>query len=384
MIKKEQRKIEKNATTKLPAKNANEVTKTSDDASAENRNALSKILELNAGIGRELDKNKPTIEVNGYTKKFGKFVAAENVTFNVGHGVIHGFIGPNGSGKTTTIKAMIGAYIPSAGRIFINGFKAGTTNANQLIGYIPERASFPSHLNTVQYLVAMGQLSGLKSKEAKVRAIETLKALGLEKHAKRQPTKFSSGMQKKILLAQSLMTNPKILILDEPAANLDPTARKELFDQLILLRDQGKTILISSHILAELERLIDEVTFVYYGDVIFSGRTDSFNNQVADVFIKSSDNEGLAKFLINKGYKVKGDIKTEIIIPKLPRKDANELFAVLSKSTFTIISFRSNDLQSVYDKLIDEAVEAKRGRQMLDGEKVVAMKENTSNSKDGN
>lgn len=338
---------------------------------AETVNSLSRILELTAqgGVGKELNADIPTIEVNKYTKKFKKFVAAEDVSFKVGHGVIHGFIGPNGSGKTTTIKAMIGAYIPTKGKILINGHKAGSVAANSLIGYIPERASFPAHLNTLGYLVAMGQLSGLKANDAKKKAIEILSSLGLSQHAKRQPIKFSSGMQKKILLAQSLMTNPKILILDEPAANLDPTARKELFDQLIYLRDQGKTILISSHILSELERLIDEVTFVYYGEVIFSGKTEEFNNKDSDIYIKATDNEALAKFLNEKNYKVDGDLKTEIIIHNIPREKANDLFAELAKAKFTIMSFRSNDLQSVYDKLIEKAVNEKKGRQSLDGVK---------------
>lgn len=334
-------------------------------------NSLNQILELTSSgnIGRELDTTIPSIEVKGYTKKFKKFVAAEDVSFGVGHGVIHGFIGPNGSGKTTTIKAMIGAYIPTKGKIFINGHKAGSVAANSLIGYIPERASFPAHLNTLGYLVAMGQLSGLKAKDAKHKAIKILESLGLSQHAGRQPIKFSSGMQKKILLAQSLMTNPKILILDEPAANLDPTARKELFDQLIFLREQGKTILISSHILSELERIIDEVTFVYYGEVIYSGKTDEFNEKDSDIYIKSTDNVNLVKWLIANKYKVAGDVKTEIIIHNVPRTEANKLFLELAKAKFTIMSFRSNDLQSVYDKLIEKAVMEKKGRQSINGVK---------------
>ncbi len=163
------------------------------------------------------------------------------------------------------------------------------------------------------------------------------------------------------------MTNPKSLILDEPAATLDPTARKELFDQLIFLREQGKTILISSHILSELERIIDEVTFVYYGEVIFSGKTDEFNEKDSDIYIKSTDNEALVKFLKSKKYKVSGDIKTEISIHNVPRAKANEMFMELAQAKISIMSFRSNDLQSVYDKLIEKAVAEKKGRQSING-----------------
>lgn len=333
------------------------------------------VVELTRTGKNKLNMDVPSIEMIGYTKQFGKFTAVKNASFSVGHGVIHGFIGPNGSGKTTCIKALIGAYLATSGDIHINGLEAGTEDANRLIGYIPERASFPKYLNTLEYLTAMGELSGIGSKEAKSKSLAILKMLGLEMHAKRNPTFFSSGMQKKILLAQSLLTDPSILILDEPAANLDPTARKELFDQLIELRNEGKTILISSHILSELERIVDEVTFVYYGEIIFSGNTDVFTNGKSDVYIKSDNNKLLVEKLKTLGYKPTGDIATEIEVQELERKEANELFEKLGKlKEISILSFRSNDLQSVYDKLVYEAEIKNRGLQELDGVKGIAMK----------
>lgn len=260
--------------------------------------SLSDVMKIVKRKTQKLNKKYPALEVKNYTKKFGDFTSVNKASFKVKQGVIHGFIGPNGSGKTTTIKAMIGAYIPTSGDIFINNQKARTKNANNLIGYIPERASFPKHLNTIKYLTSMGQLSGLKKRDAKKKSRKIIEALGLKIHAKRKPTGFSSGMQKKILLAQALLTDPSILILDEPAANLDPTARKELFDQLIELRKQGKTILISSHILSELERLINEVTFIYYGKIIYSGNLKlAQNNDISDTFIRSNKNKELMKML---------------------------------------------------------------------------------------
>ena len=300
----------------------------------------------------------PAITLQNYTKKFRKFVATKNVSFTVGHGVIHGFIGPNGSGKTTTIKALIGAYISEKGQISINGHPAGSQNANGLIGYIPERASFPKHLNCIDYLSIMAQLSGLMPKEARPKAKIILKELGLEEHAKRKPITFSSGMQKKILLAQALITNPDILILDEPAANLDPTARKELFDELIKLRQQGKTILLSSHILAELERLIDEVTFIYKGKVVFSGKVAKIENENSDVYIKTSDNKAISDFIKKQysKYQITGDLKTEIIVKNLNAAQAKELFSYITTyPDISIKSLRANDLQSIYDKLIVQA-----------------------------
>ena len=312
-------------------------------------------------IDRKFEKinpKLPAITLNKYTKVFKNFVATKDVSFTVGHGVIHGFIGPNGSGKTTSIKAMIGAYISEKGQISINGHPAGSANANALIGYIPERASFPKHLNCIDYLSTMGELSGLKNKHAHVKAIKILSNLGLEQHAKRKPISFSSGMQKKILLAQALITDPDILILDEPAANLDPTARKELFDELIKLRKQGKTILLSSHILAELERLINEVTFIYHGKIIFSGLISEIDNSNSDVFIKTSDNHAISQFIKDKhpNYEVAGDLKTEIAVKDLTLIQTKELFQEITRYPKIIIkSLRANDLQSIYDKLVSEA-----------------------------
>lgn len=342
------------------------------------QNALEEILKITQGSGANINKEIPAIVVDNYSKKFRKFVAAKDVSFEVGHGIIHGFIGPNGSGKTTTIKAIMGAYVPTSGSISINGNQAGHSSANRLIGYIPERASFPKHLNTIEYLKAMGELSGLKAKDAKERGEMILEALGLSAHKKRKPISFSSGMQKKILLAQSLLTDPKILILDEPAANLDPTARKELFDQLLMLRNQGKTILISSHILSELERIVDEVTFIYYGEVIYSGKVDVFNEGKTDVFIKSEDNAKLKKYLKDKGFKVAGDVKSELLIEHIDPKLTNKLFKLLSTSKIKIISYRSNDLQSVYDKLISQSEKEIRGKQEVNGHKAIAMIDHTN------
>ena len=304
---------------------------------------------------KPINKSIPAISLNNYTKIFKKFTATKDVSFKVSHGTIHGFIGPNGSGKTTCIKAMIGAYTSKKGQISINGHPAGSANANNLIGYIPERASFPKHLNCVQYLSTMGELSGLKSKDAKRKAIQILSDLNLEKHNNRKPISFSSGMQKKILLAQALIIDPDILILDEPAANLDPTARKDLFQELIKLRNLGKTILLSSHVLAELERIIDEVTFIFEGNIVYSGAIASLSNKESDVFIKTDNNLLAYKFLKEefKSLTIKGDIKTEIIVKNVSMIKARKIFQTISNNIkLNIKSIRTNDLQAIYDKLI--------------------------------
>jgi ABC-2 type transport system ATP-binding protein len=323
-----------------------------------------------------VDKTIPIIDVENYTKTFGKFTSNKDVTFKVGHGVIHGFIGPNGSGKTTTMKTLIGAYTLESGKMLVNGYKPGTKEANSIIGYIPERSSFPSHLNCIDYLVSMGILSGLSKKESKSKATDILTNLGMQDFAKRKPGKFSSGMQKKILLAQSLMSDPSLLILDEPSANLDPTARKDLQEELIRLRDQGKSIFISTHILSELERIVDEVTFLYYGQVLYTGKVDSINTKNKGIFIKTENNKLCIEHLCKIGYTVLGDVKGEFFVKTTSQSENMIINKIISNDlNVNIISFRANDLQTVYDELITDAMKNNKGNQVINNKKVKPMKD---------
>ncbi|AZZ65685.1 ABC transporter ATP-binding protein [Metamycoplasma phocicerebrale] len=305
---------------------------------------------------KEVINEGVVIEINNFSKKFKKFQAIKNISFNIKQGSIHGFIGPNGSGKTTTIKSIIGAYRSLPGQIKILNFKPGSEKANRLIGYIPEKASFPKHLNTIDYLITMATFSGIKLKEAKQKALDILKSIGLEQHKKRNPNEFSSGMKKKILLAQALIIDPKILILDEPAANLDPDARKELFDSLIELRKQGKSIFISSHILSELEKIIDSATFIYNGDVLFSGELKNISKSKNNLYIKTSNNLKTKK-LLKEILKLEseGDSKSEIIIKDVNEKQKNEIIQIILENKIVLQSLRHNDLQSFYDSLVEQS-----------------------------
>ncbi len=300
-------------------------------------------------------KDEPVIKMRKLLKRFRKFQAVNGIDLDIGRGVIHGFIGPNGAGKTTTIKMLIGAFIPTSGEILINGHRAGTEDANRLIGYIPERASFPKYSTAFKFLVTMAELSGLTHKQALKKAGENLEELGLKAFARKNPNGFSSGMKKKLLLAQALMNDPKILILDEPAANLDPTARKELFDTLLKIRDQGKTIFISSHVLSELERVVDEVTFLFGGNVVYSGTIQELDKENDEIFIKAYDNIALEKFLITKlNLKPRGDIKTELIINAKDKKHSEVLINKIFASGIAIKSVKVNDLQSIYNRFLSK------------------------------
>lgn len=224
----------------------------------------------------------PIVTISNFTKHYkGRSRAAvENINFNIYPGHFHAFIGANGAGKTTTIKSIIGAYskYTMKGKILINGESNDTVKAKQLIGYIPENAVFPKKMTSIDYLVLMAMLAGYKLKDAKGLANDILVKLNMTSFAKKFPDSFSSGQKKKMLLAQALIRNPSILIMDEPAANLDPLARDDLFDTLLTLQKEGKAIFLSSHILDEIGKYATYVTILDDGKVVHDGLVDKNTN----------------------------------------------------------------------------------------------------------
>ena len=215
------------------------------------------------------------IETVGLSKAFGKFVAVDAINLKVAQGEIHGFIGPNGAGKTTTIKILIGATRSNAGQAFIGGHSVGSKAARQLIGYAPERASFYGNMNSTDYLVYMARVCGTDKDEAKTRAEVLLDWLDLGNFAGTRVGGFSAGMKQRLALAQALIHEPELLILDEPTANMDPTGRMQIIDKLKQITKQRKmTILISSHILSELEQLVDSVTMIDHGRIAAEDTVD--------------------------------------------------------------------------------------------------------------
>ncbi|WP_406615353.1 ATP-binding cassette domain-containing protein [Mycoplasmopsis hyopharyngis] len=221
------------------------------------------------------------IEIKNLTKIFNEKskkrqkIALNSISFNVPKGSFHGFIGNNGSGKTTTFRSILGLYPDVKGEIYINGISFKNEKSREKIGYIPEIAIFPKNLTIKEYVQYFAELSGMKKAAAQEKANDLLKKFNFDsKEFNKSATKLSSGQKKKVLLMQALVNDPEILILDEPAANLDPSARIELYKELKELSNEGKTIFLSSHILLELEQYIDSYTILADGQVIDSGKID--------------------------------------------------------------------------------------------------------------
>ena len=201
--------------------------------------------------------------------------ALQDLNLEIFEGEIFGYLGPNGSGKTTTIKMLLGLIFPTAGVIEILGSRAISSAAvKRNIGYLPEGAYYPDFLRGEEILSYYGKLYGLRGADLKRRIDAVLELVGMQHARKRLLRGYSKGMRQRIGLAQALISDPQILILDEPTTGLDPIARKEIRDILLRLREEGKTLLISSHELLEVELISNRVGILYNGMLQTTGTVD--------------------------------------------------------------------------------------------------------------
>jgi ABC-2 type transport system ATP-binding protein len=198
--------------------------------------------------------------------------ALKDLNLQIHEGEIFAYLGPNGSGKTTTIKLLLSLIFPTSGTIKIMGREDIASNdIRRQIGYLPEGAYYPDFLRGEEVLSFYGRLYGLGGRDLKRRIDLVLAEVGMEKARKRMVRGYSKGMRQRIGLAQALISDPQILILDEPTTGLDPIARKEIRDILGSLRDRGKTLLVSSHELLEVELISDRVGILYDGELKMIG-----------------------------------------------------------------------------------------------------------------
>jgi len=224
--------------------------------------------------------------------------ALNNVDLSIESGEIFAYLGPNGSGKTTTIKLLLGLIFPTSGEMRIMGStKIGRPAIRKKIGYLPEGAYYPDFLRGEEVLEFYGELYGLGGKDLRKRLGAVLDTVGMTHARKRLIRGYSKGMRQRIGLAQALLSNPEILILDEPTTGLDPIARKEIRDILVRLRDEGKTLLISSHELLEVEMISNRIGILYGGVLQTCGTiSELLTNRDVTVEIERVSPEALAAF----------------------------------------------------------------------------------------
>jgi ABC-2 type transport system ATP-binding protein len=219
----------------------------------------------------------PAIDVRDLRKTYRtpfarkKVEALRGVTFSVERGTIYGFVGPNGAGKTTTIRTLMGLIRPTGGSASILGHPIPSRAARFKLGFLPESPYFYDYLTVGELLDLAGRLFGMSHADRKKRADELIDRVGLGRARSQSLKKFSKGMLQRAGLAQALMNDPELVVLDEPMSGLDPIGRKEVRDLILELRDKGKTVFFSSHILTDIEAIADHVAIVARGQLTAQG-----------------------------------------------------------------------------------------------------------------
>lgn len=282
----------------------------------------------------------PAVEVSNLTKVFRTglhkeyVVAVDNLSFQVNAGEVYGLIGPNGSGKSTTMKVVLGLMAASQGSAKVFGFDSGDIRARNEIGFLPENPYFYKHLTGGETLKFYGKLCGIKGKALKDRMAELLELVGLEDAAKRRLGGYSKGMLQRIGLAQALIQKPRLVILDEPTAGVDPVGSRQIRDLIMRLRDDGVTVFLCSHLLEQVQEVCDQVGIIFKGRMRREGKLSeliAIEDQTALTLENASP-----ELLKAIGELVEKDGKAKLLEQGNPRTTLERLFiSIASKKEET-------------------------------------------------
>ena len=229
-----------------------------------------------------MSHHTPVVEINGLTKRYGEFTALDSLTLSVSRGTILGLIGPNGAGKTTTIKILVGLARPTSGSARIAGVDCvrEARRIKHLVGYLPDKFGAYDNMRVHEYLDFFGAAFGIPRRKRAARIEEVLETTGTGWMRDRYVEALSHGMQQRVGIARTLLHDPEVLILDEPANGLDPQARVEMRELLLHLAAMGKTLIVTSHILPELSRICSQVAIMTHGKLRAFGTLDEIARQI--------------------------------------------------------------------------------------------------------
>jgi ABC-2 type transport system ATP-binding protein len=222
----------------------------------------------------------PAVEICGLVKDFKTSFrrqmlrAVDDVSLRIMPGEVYGLIGPNGSGKSTTMKALLGLVAPSAGSCAIFGKDSLTVDSRRDVGFLPENPYFYKHLSGAETLRFYGRLCGMRGRVLAERVSELLALVDLEAARDRRLGGYSKGMLQRIGLAQALVQDPSLLILDEPTAGVDPLGSRQIRDLIFKLRERGITVFLCSHLLEQVQEVCDRVGIIFQGKLVREGRLD--------------------------------------------------------------------------------------------------------------
>jgi ABC-2 type transport system ATP-binding protein len=262
---------------------------------------------------------EPAVAVTGVTKVFPvpfrkqKLVAVRDLNIAVAAGEVYGLLGPNGSGKSTTLKIILGLVSPTRGKTEIFGRDSRLVESREAVGFLPENPYFYRYLTGEETLRFYGKLCGLRGSKLKARTHELLELVSLIEARHRRLGGYSKGMLQRIGLAQALIQEPKLVVLDEPTAGVDPAGSREIRDLILALKHRGTTVLLSSHLLTQVQEICDRVGILANGVLVREGRVDE---------LLAIENQ------------------TEIILENASPKILGEIAALLAKSETRLVEQR--------------------------------------------
>lgn len=242
-----------------------------------------KICPLQGGLGRiriPLRMESPAVEIHNLVKDFKTSFrkqllrAVDGVSIRIMPGEVYGLIGPNGSGKSTTMKALLGLVAPTSGQCSIFGKDSLKVDSRNDVGFLPENPYFYKHLSGAETLRFYGKLCGLKGKALEARVSELLALVDLEGARDRRLGGYSKGMLQRIGLAQALVQEPRLVILDEPTAGVDPIGSRQIRDLILKLKERGITVFLCSHLLEQVQEVCDHVGIIFRGKMVKEGKLD--------------------------------------------------------------------------------------------------------------
>ncbi|NQU33659.1 MAG: ATP-binding cassette domain-containing protein [Bacteroidetes bacterium] len=307
------------------------------------------------------------IIVEKLVKSYGIQKAVDNISFKVKTGEVLGFLGPNGAGKTTTMKAISTFLIPDSGNIFVGNYSVNkdAEYVKQNIGYLPENNPLYEDMPVIDYLKFVGELQGISKEKIYDSLLSVIDTCGLEAEKHKKINELSKGYKQRVGLAQALIHNPEVLILDEPTTGLDPNQIVEIRD-LIRKIGQEKTVILSSHILAEVEATCDRILIINNGKIVADGTTVDLRKQAqGDDIIKVRIEKGDINEIYNELQKIKGAVIVDIIdsnnsrfqIDSKPSSEvATSVFNLCVKKSWTLTELIpvETKLEDIFKELTSE------------------------------
>jgi ABC-2 type transport system ATP-binding protein len=259
--------------------------------------------------------------------------AVNDIDFEIKEGEVVGLLGPNGSGKSTTVKMLLGLLYPTAGQLSVFNMSPRAVDTKKLIGYLPEESYLYKYLSASETLDFFAALFNLSAAERKDRSEQLLEMVGLTHAANRPVGEFSKGMARRIGLAQAMINDPSLLILDEPTSGLDPLGCREVKDLIQVLKQRGKTVVVTSHLLSDVEDVCDRVIILYGGKIRATGSLDDLltipdSNRITTPLLNSETTQKLLSIL-------RANLSAEDFKIDHPRKSLEEFFLeVISQAEF--------------------------------------------------